>query len=224
MKNKELQEQRIKGYFLQATKDLLKSEGIKSVNVRSIAERAGYSYTTMYNYFRDINDLIFHCVRDFYQECQDHVKAQVKRKEKGLPTLQAAIKAYAGFFIQYPGIFDLFFLEEIAASRDKKAIADLIGYSLDSICEEEWTWCMSRGVIAPEQIASLRDQIRHSVYGLLLLYLNRGVPSSYAEFTARLNTSLQTILQPLETSTDNTGTPGPAIHNSLISINVGNNR
>ena len=57
MKNKELQEQRMKGYFLQATKDMLKSEGLKSVNVRAIADRAGYSYATLYNYFKDINDL-----------------------------------------------------------------------------------------------------------------------------------------------------------------------
>ena len=42
MNNKEIQEQRMKGYFMQATKELLKGEGLKSINVRSIAAQAGF--------------------------------------------------------------------------------------------------------------------------------------------------------------------------------------
>ena len=65
MKNKELQEKRMKGYFIQATKDILKGEGLKGISVRNIADQAGYSYATLYNYFKDINDLVFVCVNDF---------------------------------------------------------------------------------------------------------------------------------------------------------------
>ncbi|MBN2263533.1 MAG: TetR/AcrR family transcriptional regulator, partial [Prolixibacteraceae bacterium] len=65
MKNKQIQEERMKGYFVQAAKDILKSEGIKAISVRNIADRAGYSYTTLYNYFKDVNDLVFECVNDF---------------------------------------------------------------------------------------------------------------------------------------------------------------
>src|SRR5882762_1455276 len=137
MKNKEVQEQRIKGYFLQATKELLKGEGLKSVSVRSIAQKAGYSYTTMYSYFRDVNELVFLCVHDFYEECREHVKSHSKKKERGIKSLRAAVKAYADFFIQYPGIFDLFFIEKISDHKSKKAVTEVINFSLDIICEEE---------------------------------------------------------------------------------------
>ena len=53
MEKKEIQEQRMRGYFIQATKEIIKGEGIKSVSVRNIADRAGYSYATLYNYFKD---------------------------------------------------------------------------------------------------------------------------------------------------------------------------
>ena len=55
MKNKIIQEQRIKGYVIQAAKEILKGEGLKSISVRNIADQAGYSYATLYNYFKDIN-------------------------------------------------------------------------------------------------------------------------------------------------------------------------
>jgi AcrR family transcriptional regulator len=69
MKNKEIQEQRMRGYFIQATKNILKGEGLKSISVRNIADQAGYSYATLYNYFKDVNELIFLCVNDFQEEC-----------------------------------------------------------------------------------------------------------------------------------------------------------
>ncbi len=65
MKNKDVHEMRMKNYFIQATKEILKYERIKHVSVRSVAGRSGYSYTTIYNYFKDLNDLVFYCVEDF---------------------------------------------------------------------------------------------------------------------------------------------------------------
>src|SRR5882757_3650074 len=111
MKNKEIQGQRMRGYFLAATKELLKAEGLRSVNVRSIADKAGYSPATMYSYFKDANELVFLCVHDFNEECRQHVKDRIKRSEKGITSIKAAVKAYAEFFIQYPGVFELFFIE-----------------------------------------------------------------------------------------------------------------
>jgi DNA-binding transcriptional regulator YbjK len=62
---KQIQEQRMKSYFIQAAKDMLKGEGLKSLSVRSVADRAGYSFATLYNYFKDLNELIFVCVKIF---------------------------------------------------------------------------------------------------------------------------------------------------------------
>jgi AcrR family transcriptional regulator len=194
MKNKEVQEQRMKGYFLQATKELLKGEGLKSISVRSIADKAGYSYATMYSYFKDVNDLVFLCVHDFYEECKQHVKSHTKKKEKGVKSLRAAIKAYADFFIQYPGIFELFFIEQISNFKDKKAIVEVINFSLDNVCEEEWNYCVSKGLVNVEAVELVKSKVRYMVTGLLLLYLNRRMPSSYTEFVNQLTIQLDSIL------------------------------
>jgi AcrR family transcriptional regulator len=228
MKNKEVQEQRIKGYFLQATKDLLKSEGLKSENVRAIADKAGYSYTTLYNYFKDINDLIFLCVQDFYNECLQHTRDQAKKQEKGIQRLKAGIKAYADFFIQYPGIFDLFFIEQLGSNKDKQNIAALISLSLNSICEEDWAYCVKKGLFRIEKVELAKGQLRHLVLGLLLLYLNKRVEYSYTEFSNQLHTQVTAIIEAaLKTATDNTILPqtgDTSIHNSVISIKIGNNK
>lgn len=248
MKNKELQEQRMKGYFLQATKDLLKSEGLKSVSVRSIADKAGYSFATMYSYFKDVNDLVFLCVHDFYEECKLQVKEHTRKKERGIKSVRAAVRAYADFFIQYPGIFDLFFIEKIGDFKEKKTVIETIHFSLDGVCEEEWNYCLSKGLVNVDNVELLKSQIRYSVIGLLTVYLNRRIPSSYTEFVNQLNRQLDAILhtdalteagsgkasEGSGKSYDRSGKASAsgvvvheentAVHNSLISIKIGNTR
>lgn len=194
MTNKEIQEQRMKGYFIQATKEILKAEGLKAVNVRSIAERAGYSYTTMYNYFKDLNDLIFYCVEDFYTECKDFAEERTANIPDGIEKLKLKIVAYANYFIEYPGIFDLFFMERMSDLRQKQQAIDLISLSLDKICDSDWLFCFSQNLIHSEKPEILKSQVRFLVTGSLLLYLNRMSPKTYQEFIIEINTQLDKII------------------------------
>lgn len=88
MDNKKIQEERMKRYFIQATKKILKGEGLKAVNVRTIAKEAGYSYATLYNYFKDIKDLVFECVKDFQSECKEIVDLEAKGTQRGVSRIK----------------------------------------------------------------------------------------------------------------------------------------
>ena len=49
--------QRIRTYFLEAAREIILNDGVESVTVRKVADMAGYSYATIYNYFSDLNQL-----------------------------------------------------------------------------------------------------------------------------------------------------------------------
>lgn len=194
MKNKEIQDQRMKGYFIHATKELLKSEGLIGVNVRSVAEKAGYSYTTMYNYFKDLNELIFYCVEDFYKECKEFTEERTANTPEGIDKLKLKIEAYSNYFIEYPGIFDLFFLERMGNLRQKKTATDLISLSLDRVCETDWKYCLDHHLIQSENHELIKSQIRYTIVGILLLYINRMSPETYPEFIQQINIQLNNII------------------------------
>ena len=50
---------RMMGYFITAADEIIKEEGIEKATIRSIAEKAGYNSATIYNYFNDLEHLIF---------------------------------------------------------------------------------------------------------------------------------------------------------------------
>ncbi len=194
MKNKEIQEKRMKEYFIQATKEILKGEGLKCVSVRNIADQAGYSYATLYNYFKDVNDLIFLCVNDFQEECKLFVSSQTSESPNGLEKLKASILAYIAYFVEYPGIFDLFYLTKVGDFGNKQTIINAISNSLDDVCDSEWNYCLSHNLLPVEKVGSIQSQLRYTVLGLLLLYLNRRTPDSYPEFLDQANRQINYLL------------------------------
>lgn len=194
MGNKEIQEQRMRGYFIQATKEILKGEGLRNISVRNIAERAGYSYATLYNYFKDVRDLIFECVIDFQEECEVFVKTEIENLPSGIEKLKGISKAYVKYFIQYPGTFELFFLERTNDLANKQPTLKMIASFLDKLTSAEWEYCISEKIIELAEASAKRKTLNFALLGMLLLYINRRQPETYKEFSEELENQLNSIL------------------------------
>ena len=182
MLKKEIQEQRMKNYFVQGAKEILKGEGLRGISVRNVAERAGYSYATLYNYFKDIKDLIFECVKDFQEEGEEFVNAEVSESIHGIEKIKSITKAYMKFFIQYPGIFELFYVERTINLANKQPTIELINTFLDRLCNEEWEYSIKNKLIKRKNADEMKNKLRYVVPGILLLYLTRNYPATYKEY------------------------------------------
>ena len=180
--NKEIQESRIRGYFIEAAKETLKGEGLKAVNVRTVSERAGYSFATLYNYFKDLNELIFICVKDFMDECETFTREQSMKFAPGRDGLKARMKACINYFVQYPGIFELFYVERMNDIGARQPTARMIYEFTDRLGAEDIAVMIKNGEIDTEVAENIRLNLRNTIPGLLLLYNNRLQPSDYKEF------------------------------------------
>lgn len=188
--NKELQEKRIKGYFIEATKKLLRGEGLKSISVRNVAKEAGYSYATLYNYFADINDLIFECVKDFQIECEEFISDETKNADPGIIKLKAIAISFIKYFVQYPGIFELFFLERMNDMGYNNPATSLINNFFDNLCEDEWAYISQQNIYSKNEIQTKKILLRNSLIGMLLLYINRRFPAEYKSFVELTNANI----------------------------------
>ncbi|MBN1953366.1 MAG: TetR/AcrR family transcriptional regulator [Bacteroidales bacterium] len=221
MKNKEIQEKRMKGYFIQATKEILKGEGLKAISVRNIADQAGYSYATLYNYFKDINDLVFLCVNDFQEECELFVSDLTNNEPKGITKLKASILAYIKYFVEYPGIFELFYITRGGDFGNKPQIISVISNSLDNACKKDWECCLKHKLIPEADTEKLKAQLRYSIIGLLSLYLNRLTPATYSEFIDRATMLIDSVLGIKPDIRDHLSkNDASTIQNSLISVTI----
>ena len=195
MDKKQIQEERMKGYFIESAKNLLKGEGLRSISVRHVADHAGYSYATLYNYFKDLNELIFICVGDFQQEAEEFIARKTEKTAPGKERIQAIAQAYIDYFIEYPGVYELFFLERMRDFNSKKEISELIYTFLDRLCADDWAEAVKQGVYTEERTELLKAQLRFSLAGMLLYYENRLQPDNYEAFVKQARQQIEAILE-----------------------------
>ncbi|BDX37578.1 hypothetical protein CYCD_09330 [Tenuifilaceae bacterium CYCD] len=195
MKNKIIQEKRMRGYFIQAAKEILKGEGLESMSVRNIADQAGYSYATLYNYFKDVKDLIFECIKDFQEECEEFVAKETSNSPRGIEKIKDINKAFVKYFVEYPGVFELFFLEKISEIEHKQPTSELICTFLDRLCEEEWKYCISNDITTISASNKMRNILKYQIPGILLFYINRHYPSGYIDFTNLVDKQIEFIVK-----------------------------
>lgn len=182
MTKNEIQEQRMRGYFIDATRTILKGEGLKAVSVRNIAREAGYSYATLYNYFKDVKDLVFECVCDFQEECSEYVSRMTRDEAPGIRRIRAISIAYMKYFVEYPGIFELFFIEKPTDLATRQPTVARINTFLDRLCEEDWELEIQRGLLSEDKRQELARQLKYLTTGMLVFYLHRREDIEYKEF------------------------------------------
>jgi AcrR family transcriptional regulator len=70
---KTIQRNRVTKYFLDASIEIIKDEGLANLTTKKIGDRAGYSYATIYNYFENFNELICLSMVQIADECAEYI-------------------------------------------------------------------------------------------------------------------------------------------------------
>ncbi len=78
MRKKEIQRKRMMSYFIDAAEKIIEEEGINGITIRKVADYAGYNSATLYNYFENLDHLIFFAamryVKDYALALPDYIK------------------------------------------------------------------------------------------------------------------------------------------------------
>lgn len=185
-----IQEQRMKSYFLNAAKEIILGEGISAISARNVAEKAGYSYATLYNYFNGLKDLISISLQDFQNDLELHIHEQNKLSDPGIQKIKSTVNAYVNYFIQYPSLFNLFFIEKLGNSSLNHSTA----LFLDTLYQEDFEYCIGKKTFTKDKAEELKQNLRYTISGILLLYVNRNYPKDYRDLKQQLEIYLQNIL------------------------------
>src|SRR5699024_12204096 len=93
-RRKEVKTVRMWRYLLDAASDLIEEKGLDHITIREIADRAGYTSSTVYNYFRDLSHLKFFAVMRY---TNSYFKELPTYMEKGHNTIEKWLYAWECF-------------------------------------------------------------------------------------------------------------------------------
>lgn len=68
MDKKEIQKKRMMSYFIEAANQIIETEGVDAITIRGVSDIAGYNSATLYNYFENLDHLIFFASMKYLKE------------------------------------------------------------------------------------------------------------------------------------------------------------
>ncbi|AOY78321.1 TetR family transcriptional regulator [Clostridium formicaceticum] len=116
MDKKEIQKRRIMSYFIEATNKIIEEEGIEAITVRKVADLAGYNSATMYNYFENLDHLIFFTSMKYLKEYAVALPEYLRGAEDSLDKYLRIWKCFCTHSYGNPKIYQLIFFEKFCDS------------------------------------------------------------------------------------------------------------
>jgi len=129
--NKEIQKKRILMYFIEATSKIIKDEGIENVTIRNVSDLAGYNSATLYNYFEDLEHLIFFTSIKYLEEYNLELSKTINKSDNSYDIFIKTWECFCKFSFKNPKIFyNIFF------SKHKDKLSETISEYYNIFPEE----------------------------------------------------------------------------------------
>jgi AcrR family transcriptional regulator len=108
---REQQKESLRRIILDEAGQLFLDQGYEGFSMRGVAERIGYSATTIYRYYEDKDDLLFAVVNEGFSEFARQLTKAAEDTSHPLKRLEALWHAYVGFGLENPVYYQMMFMQ-----------------------------------------------------------------------------------------------------------------
>jgi len=163
------EKQELRQAILTAAGTLFLEQGYERFSLRKVAERIGYSPTTIYLYFRDKDDLLFTVVDEGFVQFGQQLAAAAESQEDPWERLIALGRAYVAFGLQHPVYYQLMFMQRTdflthrASGESQPRIASF------RVLQQVVQQAIDAGVLRPGDVESMSDVLWAVVHGMVSL-------------------------------------------------------
>ncbi|KXB64443.1 transcriptional regulator, TetR family [Parvimonas sp. KA00067] len=110
---KMIQKTRMVKYFVDATIDIIEKDGYESVTIRKVADIAGYNSATIYNYFDNLEHLLFFASMHYLREYIDGIPSYIKSAKDSRDVYLLVWQCYIDCAFRKPEIYYTIFFSNL---------------------------------------------------------------------------------------------------------------
>lgn len=165
------EEQDTRQTILDAAVQLFEKTGYQGFSLRQVAKTIGYTPTTIYLYFKDKDDLLFHVVMEGFRNFDRLMKQAYAAADAPEDRLIALGEAYIQFGLENPLHYRLMFMERGEFLQRKPPDGFEAPIESFSLLLQTVTECVEAGVFKPGDPMVYATAIWSLVHGLVALAL-----------------------------------------------------
>jgi AcrR family transcriptional regulator len=188
--------------ILAAARELMLTEGYDRTSMRNIAAKLNVTPTTLYLYFRNKDELVFHLVQETFGILLHNLQSVMCPATDPLCALRRGLEAYIRFGLSYPDHYRVVFMtlppeakRDVCHKKQEECCDNLCEQAYDSL-EKGVARCQASGQLRQGDAAAITATLWASVHGLAtLLIKSSDHPPAPAELM--IETLLDTLLRGL---------------------------
>jgi AcrR family transcriptional regulator len=168
----EREKQELRQAILAAAGELFLEQGYERFSLRKVAERVGYSPTTIYLYFRDKDDLLFTVVEEGFKRFGQQLAAAAESQEDAWERLIALGRAYVAFGLQNPVYYQLMFMQRADFLMHTPVGESQPRIMSFQVLRQTVQQAIDAGVLRPGDAESYSDVLWALVHGMVSLAIS----------------------------------------------------
>ena len=166
---REHEKQELREAILKAASELFLEQGYDRFSLRQVAERIGYSATTIYLYFKDKDDLLFTIVDQGFVQFGQRLEQAAASTTDPMKRIAAIGRAYIAFGLQNPGHYQLMFMQRFDFLSGCRPGEETPRIDSFNILQQTVQQALDAGVLRPGDVQSYSDTLWATVHGLVAL-------------------------------------------------------
>jgi len=159
--------------IMDAAREMFVTEGYANVSMRKIADKIGYSATTIYLYFKDKNDLLHQICEQTFARLAANIKAIYMLSDNPLEKLRSGLREYIHFGLKHPSQYEIVFITPllIEAEGDFEASNGRIAFdTLRTVITE----CVAANLLKNGDVELISQTLWAGIHGVTSLLIQHG--------------------------------------------------
>lgn len=100
----------LRNEILDAAREMFVAEGYQNVSMRKIADKIGYSATTIYLHFKDKNDLLHQICEESFAQLARNISSIQQLSANSMDKLRMGLREYINFGLRHPSHYEVIFI------------------------------------------------------------------------------------------------------------------
>lgn len=155
--------------ILDAAREMFVADGYQNVSMRKIADKIGYSATTIYLYFKDKNDLLNQICEETFVRLAQNINAIYHLSDNPLEKLRSGMREYIYFGLKNPSQYTLVFITPLP--RDYEPSEVLSGEAAFDTLRNVIGECVSANLLKNNDIELISQIIWAGLHGITSLLI-----------------------------------------------------
>ena len=166
---REQQKQELRETILTAAAELFLEQGYDRFSLRQVAERIGYSPTTIYLYFQNKDDLLFQVVYEGFRRFSEQLVGVLESVEDPMERLREVGRSYIQFGLDNPAYYSLMFVQRTDFLQHQPSVEEGKPIDLMERLHVAIQEAIDAGALRPGDAVAYGDAMWAAVHGVVSL-------------------------------------------------------